>query len=58
MEQAIKRKKWVESQPIAIGVESRVEACGKNPAEKEVICTGNKVYRTPLPSTYKETELS
>ena len=30
----------------------------KNPIEKGVICIGKKVYRTTLPFTYKETELS
>ena len=43
---------------MAIGVESRVEAHWDKPPEKEVIHTGRKVYRPPLPSTYKKTELS
>ena len=30
----------------------------ENPIEKVVILTGEKVYRPPLPSTYKETKLS
>ena len=44
--------------PIAVGVEAREDACGKNPIEKRVIRTGKKVYRPPISSTYKETELS
>ena len=31
---------------------------GKNPTEKGIIRTGKKVYRPPLTSTDKETELS
>ena len=38
--------------------EAGAEACRKPPKEKGVINTGKKVYRPPLPSTYKETELS
>ena len=37
---------------------SGAEACRNPPKEKGVINTGKKVYRPPLPSTYKETELS
>ena len=58
MDKAIKRRKGVESYPTPVGVEAGAEACGKNPTEKVVIHTGKKVYRPPLPSTYKETELS
>ena len=57
IDQAIKRRKVVESRPIAVCVEARLEACGETPPGKRVIRTGNKVYRTPLPSTYKETEI-
>ena len=35
-----------------------MEACRKTFKEKGAICTGKKVYRPPLPSTYKKTELS
>ena len=58
MDKAIKRQKWVEIQPIAVGVDAGEEACGKTSTKKEVICTGKKVYMPPLPYTYKETELS
>ena len=58
MDKDINRQKGAECQPIAVGVEEDVEACGKPPIEKGVICTGKKVYRPPLPYTYKETELS
>ena len=58
MDKAIKRRKVVESYPIAVGVEVGAEICREKPTEKGVICTGKKVYRHPLPSTYKETELS
>ena len=53
MDKSIKRRKKVEIHPIAVGVESRADACGKPPTEKGVICTGKIFYRTPLPSTYK-----
>ena len=55
---AIKRQKGVEGYNIAVCVEAREYACDKPPIEKGVIHKGEKVYRTPLPSTYKETELS
>ena len=35
-----------------------MDAWWKTPIEKGVIQTGKKVYRPPLPPTYKETELS
>ena len=57
MDKSIKIWKGVESHPIAIGVETRADTCGKPPTEKGVIHTGNKSYRHPLPSTYKRTEL-
>ena len=34
------------------------EACGKQNVEKGVIRTRNKVYRPPLPCTYKGMEIS
>ena len=34
-----------------------MDAYRKPPPEKVVICTGKKVYRPPLSSTYKEIEL-
>ena len=57
MYKAIKRKKLVEGQPISVCIDTGAEACGKNPTEKGVIRTGEKLYRPPLPSTYKETEI-
>ena len=57
MDKSINRQKLVEGQTIAVGVDAGADACGKNPIEKGVISTGKKVYRPPLPSTYKETEL-
>ena len=35
-------------------INERTEACRKNPTEKGVINTGEKLYRSTLPSTYKE----
>ena len=58
MDKSVKIWKIVENQTIAVGVEARVDACGKPPTEKGVIYTGKKVYMPPLPDTYKETELS
>ena len=55
MDKSTKRLKPVERHPIAVGVEARENECGENPTEKRVICTGKKVYRPPLSSTYKET---
>ena len=49
MNQATKIRKGVNRQTISVGVEARAEACGETP--------GNKFYRIPLPSTYKETEI-
>ena len=43
MDKSIKILKGVESQPIDIGVEERLDACGKNPIENRVILTGKKV---------------
>ena len=57
MDKTTKIWKGVEGHTIAVGVEARVEACGKTPKEKGVIHTGKKVYRPPLPSTCKEMEL-
>ena len=57
MDQATKRQKRVEIQPIDICVEESTETCGETSSENGVICTGKKVYRPPLPSTYKKTEL-
>ena len=42
---------------MAVGVDAGEEACGKNPTEKGDIRTGKKVYRPPITSTYKETEI-
>ena len=47
------RHKGVEGQPISVGVDAGAEACGKNPIEKGVIRIRKKVYKPPLPSTYK-----
>ena len=58
MDKSTNIQKGVEGKLISLCVEARAEACGKNPTEAGVICTGKKVYRNPLPSTYKETELS
>ena len=59
MDQAKNGRKVFKVQPIAVGVEARAEAFrGGGGYEKGVIRTGKKVYRPPLPSTYKETELS
>ena len=51
-------QKEVEGHPISVGVNAGSEAYGKTPIEKGVIRRGNKFYRPPLPSTYKETEIS
>ena len=51
-------RNYYEGHPISLGFESRVEACGETPTENGFICTGKKLYRLPLPSTYKETEVS
>ena len=56
-EQATRRRKVVEGKLIDVGLQARAGACGKTSTEKGNICTGKKVYRPPLPSTYKETEL-
>ena len=53
-----KGRKGVESHTIAICVEARADACGKNPIEKGGISTGKKVYIITIKSTYKEIELS
>ena len=53
IDQAIKRRKVVESRPIAVCVEARLEACRGNNPRKGVKHTGKKVYRTQLPSNYK-----
>ena len=58
MDKAIKICKGVESQPVNVGVEARLDACGEAPTENGIIRTGNKVYRPPLPPTYKEIEIS
>ena len=58
MNKYIKRQKVVEGQPIAICIDEGEEECGNPLTEKGVICTGEKVYRPPLPSTYKEKKLS
>ena len=57
MDKSINRFKGVESQSIYVGFGAGAEVWGKPPTEKGVICTGKKVYRPPLPSTYKEREL-
>ena len=57
MDKSTKRRKGVERQTIAVGVEARSYECEKKPIEKGVIHTGKKVYRHPIPSTYKEIEL-
>ena len=56
MDKVTKIRKGVEIQSTAIVVYTRAESCGKKPTEKGVIRTGKKLYRPPLPSTYKETE--
>ena len=48
MDKTTRRNKVVEIQPISVGVELRVDACGKNPIEKVVILIGKKFYRPPL----------
>ena len=58
MEQVTKRREVVEGQSIDVGIQEREEVCGKTPTEKVVIHTGGKVYRTPLPSVYREIKLS
>ena len=55
MDQATKIWNVVEGNPIAMDDESRAEECGETSPEILVIRTGKKFYRTPLPSTYKET---
>ena len=57
MDKSTKKRKGIESQPISLGVEAGVEACRKKPTEKGGINIGNKFYRPPLKSTYKETKL-
>ena len=57
MDKSIKIMKVIERQTIYIGVGAGAEACGENPTEKGVIRRGKKLYRPPLPSTYKETKL-
>ena len=44
MDKAIKRRKGVESQTIAVGVEARADACRKYPTENGVICTQGRNY--------------
>ena len=58
MDKDIKIQKGVEYQTKSVGVDAGAEARRKTPTEKGVIRTGKKVYRPPLPSTYKETEIS
>ena len=58
MDKYIKRQKWVEGQPIGVGVDAGEETFDKNLIEKGVIYTRQKSYRPPLPSTYKEMEIS
>ena len=58
MDKSIKIQKVVEVQPIYLGVDTGEEVCGKPPIEKGVIYTGKKLYRHPIPSNYKEKELS
>ena len=58
MDKSTKRRKGFESQPISVGVEARSYSCGEKCTEKGVISTGKKIYTPPLPSTYKETEIS
>ena len=58
MDKSVKIRKGVESQTIYVGIEAGAEAGKKKPIEKGVIRIGKKIYRTPLPSTCKETELS
>ena len=58
MDKAIKGCKWVEIQPIAVGVEARADECEKKLIKNGVIRTGKKIYRPQIPSNYKETELS
>ena len=58
MYKAIKRQKGVEGHPISVGIDVGAEECRKNLTEEGVISTGKKIYRPPLQSTYKETELS
>ena len=57
LELSTKRQKVVQDQPISVGIESWVELCGFKYIEKGFICTGKKVYRPPLTSTYKETKI-
>ena len=52
--QPIKIPKAVEDQPIEVDVGSRAKTCGEKTPEMRPILTGNKVYRLPLPPTYKE----
>ena len=49
MDKAIKRQKVVKDQPIEVDFDAGAEACGNLPTEKEIIRTGNKFYRPPLP---------
>ena len=58
MDKSTKRRKVFEIHPIDVGGDVGAESCRENLTEKGVILTGKKVYRPPLPSTYKETELS
>ena len=55
MDQATKRCKGSEVHLVAVGFEARAEEFRNSPPEKGVKITGKKVYRPPLPSTYKET---
>ena len=58
MDKSIRTQKGVEGHTIDVGVDAGAETYGKTLIEKRVISTGKKVYMPPLPSTYKETELS
>ena len=57
-DKATNRQKRVEGQLISVGVETGEDAGRKPPIKKGVILTRKKVYRPPLTSIYKETELS
>ena len=57
LEKSIKIWKLVESQTTSVGVQARAKTCGGKPVETVVIRTGKRVYRPPLPATYKEIEI-
>ena len=57
IDQANKRQKGVERQPIDVGVEAREEACGVKNLYKRVIRTEKKVYMPLLPLNFKGIEI-